>query len=320
MGVKAFRTNFPKTIYHVAAHSLDSWKILLIAQDLARFVDALNGTFSRFDAKLLAFAAVANHYHLAIETGLVPLSIIMHHLNTTIACAFNRRIDRHGAILRGRYLDIIVDSERYLLALIRYIHLNVVRAGLIDGVEALRRHPWTSHSTYMGFHNTPAVSPAAILERFGNSREALHQFVVDGAHEETDFDRETEALLERPEDGTARVIGSPDFVEATRARIVAATPRLSLPPCPAFDGLVLVIANWMEVPITDLFDGTRRHQVSAARSLIVHEAATGLRMTFLELSHRLGISESGVALAFKRGAELAKHRKVPRHDLGLPLI
>lgn len=316
--MKAQRTNFPHTVYHVMAHAIDAWKFLSKAKDLARFTDALNSTFGRFDAKLLAFAAVANHYHLAIYTGLVPLSLVMHHLNTTVAAAFNRRIDRHGAILRGRYLDIIVDSERYLLALIRYIHLNVVRAGLVTGVESLRRYPWTSHSTYMGFHNLPALTTGPILERFGNSSDALHQFVLDGAGEESDFDAETEGLLERAEDGNPRVIGSPEFVAATQARIVAASPRLALPASAEFDAIVLRVSTATQVPLRELFAGSRLPRISGARALIIHTAATELRMTFLEISHRLGISESGVARAFTRGAELAKTHPIPRvTDVGL---
>jgi putative transposase len=93
-----------------------------------------------------------NHYHLLIETPGANLSQIMHHINSAYTMYFNVKYERAGHLFQGRYKAILVDVDEYAKELSRYIHLNPVRAGIVDDPED---YPWSSYSFYIGKQKSP---------------------------------------------------------------------------------------------------------------------------------------------------------------------
>src|SRR6185503_15252840 len=100
---------------------------------------------SEMSCTILAYCLMGNHFHLAMRVGNIPLSRIMHRMLTTYAMAFNFRHDRTGHLFQARYKAILCLDDAYLLGLVRYIHLNPVRAGLVPKPE---NWPWSSHHLY----------------------------------------------------------------------------------------------------------------------------------------------------------------------------
>jgi len=111
--------------------------------DRRAFINAMHRSVSRAGAALLAYCLMGNHFHLAIKVGVTPLSTIMQRLLTGYCKYFNARHKRTGHLFEARHNANICLDDRYLAALIRYIHMNPVRAGLVSSPEDW---PWSDYN------------------------------------------------------------------------------------------------------------------------------------------------------------------------------
>jgi len=131
-----------------------------------------------------AWALLPNHVHLLVRTGTRPLARAMRSLLTGYAGAFNRRHHRVGHLFQNRYKSIVVEEETYLLELVRYLHLNPLRVGIVVTLQALDCYPWTGHAALMGTQLYPWQETEEVLGRFararGRARAAYRAFMEDG--------------------------------------------------------------------------------------------------------------------------------------------
>ncbi len=125
------RIHYPGAIYHVMARGVDGRSIYMDDADRSAFLTAMNRVISESGATLLAYCLMGNHFHLAIKVGRTPLPILMQRLLTGYVITFNHRHERTGHLFQARYESKLCLTDAYLAALIRYIHLNPVRAGLV---------------------------------------------------------------------------------------------------------------------------------------------------------------------------------------------
>ncbi len=132
---RPLRIEFPGAVYHVVARGNEQRDVFQDDADRERYLARLDHYRTRFQFRVYAYCLMSNHVHLALEAGLVPLSRIMLCLQGSYTQQFNRRHSRVGHLFQGRYKAFLVDKDRYLLALIRYIHENPVCARLV-------RRPW----------------------------------------------------------------------------------------------------------------------------------------------------------------------------------
>ena len=124
-----------------------------------------------------AWSLIPNHFHLLLRTGPIPLSKVMRRLMTGYAVSFNRRHKRSGHLFQNRYKSIVCEEDPYLLELIRYIHLNPLRAGLVNDLKELDKYPWTGHSAILGRCKNPLIPEAQASESFSAARRiAFSQF------------------------------------------------------------------------------------------------------------------------------------------------
>jgi REP element-mobilizing transposase RayT len=160
------RIEFPGALYHVISRGIERRELFRDDADRARYLSILEKSVGRFGFRLYAYCLMGNHVHAALEAGKTPLSRIMRSINTAYAGYFNVRHKRSGYLFQGRYKAFIVDREEYLLALIRYIHLNPVKARIAQRVE---EYPWSSHQAYL--KGPPKwLSTEEVLARFGKTR------------------------------------------------------------------------------------------------------------------------------------------------------
>jgi REP element-mobilizing transposase RayT len=114
--------------------------------DMGTFLDLLKETAAMFNLKVSAYCLMPTHYHLLVQTPDANLSRCMRHLNGVYTQRYNVRNKCDGTLFRGRYKSILVDADSYLLELVRYIHRNPLRAGLVDKLDA---YDWSSHRGYI---------------------------------------------------------------------------------------------------------------------------------------------------------------------------
>ena len=206
------RIHFPGAFYHVISRGNHRQAIFHDDADRKRYLSLLEEIPKRYGCKLYAYILMGNHIHLLIEVGGIPLSKIMQSLQFRYTQYYNRRYKKSGHLFQGRYKAILCDRESYLLELVRYIHLNAVRAGLARKVD---QYPWSSHWVYLrGDMENRTVSVGLVLKQFGSKRkEAIQryrEFIRDGlgeGHREDYYQ-----VIDQ------RFLGDEDFVEEAREK------------------------------------------------------------------------------------------------------
>ena len=164
-------------LQHVMARGIERRKIFWDDKDRASFLERLAVILEETQAQCYAWALIPNHFHLLLRTGPVPLSKVMRRLMTGYAVTFNRRHRRAGHLFQNRYKSVICEEDPYLLELIRYIHLNPLRAGIVTDLKELDRYPWCGHSAILGRRKNPLIPETAANDSAsGDRRIAFSQF------------------------------------------------------------------------------------------------------------------------------------------------
>src|SRR3972149_11114345 len=185
---RPLRIEYPGALYHITSRGNERKKIFLDDGDTTQFLDILADYHRRYDICIHSFALMTNHYHLILETPQGNLLKVMHGINGKYTGYFNRKYGRNGHLFQGRYKGILVDRDAYLLQLSRYVHLNPVKAGIIDKSE---RYVWSSYPSFIGEGKKYEwLKYSWILEQFGpDEKKALREykrFVDAGLKDEQD--------------------------------------------------------------------------------------------------------------------------------------
>jgi putative transposase len=143
---RQLRIEYPGAFYHVTARGNEKQRIFYTPEDKSRFLEFLSRAHERFGIHFHAFCLMENHYHLFIETPEANLSRTMHFINTAYTIYLNKQHERVGHLFQGRFKAILVEADIYARELIRYIHMNPVRAGIVSKPE---EYIWSSHREYM---------------------------------------------------------------------------------------------------------------------------------------------------------------------------
>lgn len=150
---RPLRIELPDAVYHVTSRGNAREPIFLDSTDRLALLNVLGLALERFDAAMLAYCLMGNHHHFVLHTRQANLSRLMRHVNGVFTQRFNRRHGRVGHLFQGRFKAILVDRDRYLLELCRYVELNPVRAGL---VAAPGDWEWSSYRAHCGLALSPA--------------------------------------------------------------------------------------------------------------------------------------------------------------------
>ncbi len=178
------RIDVPGAVHHIIVRGLNRQDIFLGDKDRADFLGRLETALSQTGCRCYAWALLNNHFHLLIRTSDKPLSDLMRKVLSGYAIAFNRRHGRHGYLFQNRYKSVLCQEEAYLLELVRYIHLNPLRAGIVKDMDELDRYRWSGHAVLVGRCRRDWQDRAEILVRFSTKkRESIsryRQFAEDG--------------------------------------------------------------------------------------------------------------------------------------------
>jgi putative transposase len=150
---RPLRIEFPGAVYHVTSRGDRREPIYRDDVDRLSQLAVLAQAMDRFDAQVLAYCLMGNHYHLVLYTRAANLSRLMRQVNGVYTQAFNRRHGLVGHLFQGRFKALIVDRDAYLLALCRYVERNPVAAGLVG---AASQWQWSSCRAHVGLTQTPA--------------------------------------------------------------------------------------------------------------------------------------------------------------------
>ena len=178
------RLDAPGVLHHIMIRGIERRKIFLNQKDYEDFIERLARLLPEMNTACYAWVLIPNHAHFLFCTGTVPLARLMRRLLTGYAVSFNRRHKRHGHLFQNRYKSIICEEDAYLLELVRYIHLNPVRAGIVSEVGELKGYAYCGHSALMGQEKRPWQEVEYVLGFFGETvrraRKAYEEYVEEG--------------------------------------------------------------------------------------------------------------------------------------------
>ncbi len=143
---RSLRIEYPEAWYHVMNRGRRREAIFSDQQDYQRFLDLLREASAMWIVRIAGFCLMPTHYHLLVQTPLANLARFMRHVDGVYTQRFNRAHDSDGPLFRGRYKALLVEADTYVLSLLKYIHRNPLRAGLVRGLD---RYIWSSHREYL---------------------------------------------------------------------------------------------------------------------------------------------------------------------------
>ncbi len=308
------RLDVPGLLQHVIVRGINRTDIFLDHDDRSNFVERFNRLLIDTGTDCYAWAILPNHCHFFLKCDTVSLSRFMRRLLTGHAVYFNRRHKRSGHLFQNRYKSIVCEEDPYFLELIRYIHLNPLRANLVSELESLDQFPWSGHSVVMGKLSMEGQSVDTVLSFFGRRLQAARanycQFIADGlaAGQRPEFvggglrrSQGGEFILGNVESFDDRVLGSGAYVD----ELLGETPldnglqnRMSL------DSLKEEILACYDLTNDQFKRRGRYNRVSDARALFCYLAVEELRVTGMDVVRFLDIGSSSVSRAVRRGEEL----------------
>jgi len=196
---------------------------------------------------------MSNHVHLLIETPHDPISRIMQMINFTYTQYFNRKYGKVGHLFQGRYKAILCDKDNYLLALVRYIHLNPIRAG---SARNLDKYPWSSHREYETGERVLADTDK-VLRLFSESPKVARRKYVDFMNSEHE-----EEILPYGQ----QILGDDRFVE----KVTAKTEREDLPvKKPSLKKIIRAVSAETGVEVSEMISRRRDERLRMARGIFV---------------------------------------------------
>lgn len=179
---RPLRIKYEGAVYHVMNRGQDRRPIFKSENDYQYFLDLLKASVQYLKIQIHAFSLMPNHYHLLLETPLANISRAMRHINGLYTQWYNRQNKKDGPLFKGRYKAILVEEPAYLVELLRYIHLNPVKALLTAKPE---QHQWTGHRYYIrSYKNSEWLTTKRLLSFFGTdqkqARKKLQQYMNQG--------------------------------------------------------------------------------------------------------------------------------------------
>jgi REP element-mobilizing transposase RayT len=236
-------------LYHVIARGNRQQATFLTHLDYETYLRLLAKYRRRYGVRLYAYCLMPNHVHLLVRTSEPPLATFMQGLQQTYTQRFNRSHGTAGHLFQGRYKAILCDRDEYLATLVRYIHLNPVRARLVDDPGA---YPYSGHRAYLTDAETDLIDPGFVLTVLGG-RSAYRRFVRAGI---TDGQR------------SGNLESFPDGVELSRRRDPATAQRTGRVPSREVDVAAAELARRLSLDPGALRSRDRNRLAVSARAAV----------------------------------------------------
>jgi putative transposase len=321
------RIDAPGALHHIIAKGIEGRRIFENDVDREDFLERIGDILKETKTVCYAWALIPSHFHLLLRTGTFPTSTVMRRLLTGYALWYNRRHRRAGHLFQNRYKSILCQEDVYLLELVRYIHLNPLRARLVPDLNRLDRYKYCGHSVLMGkvkndWQDTDKVL-SLFAEKAGSARRAYRGFVEKGIAQGKRSDL-TGGGLVRSAGGWAavvalrgakifqnsdeRILGDGDFVESV---LTAANEAMERRYYLQSSGFTLArvaarVADLLGMRPEDVWATGRYRHLVEARSLLCYWAVRELGVSMASLARKLKISVPAVSKSVIRGEEMAR--------------
>jgi len=322
------RLDVPGALHHIMVRGNNKANIFIDDQDRNKFLQRLGENIVEAKCSVYAWVLMSNHVHILFKSGKKGISAVMRKILTWYAVYYNRRYKRSGHLFENRYKSILCEEDRYLLALIRYIHLNPMRAGIVQTLEDLDRYPWSGHGAVMRKNDYPWMDVNYVLLQFNatkrKAQNAYRKFVAEGIAQGRSAELTGGGLIRskggwsnvvsarrkgQREEYDERILGSGDFVneifkesekKQLRQMKIRRTGR-------TIYNIIKEECAESRVSPAELQGGSRRKTVSDMRARIARKGLDELGLSMAEIARHLGVNTSSITRTIakmeKRGGD-----------------
>ena len=308
---RPLRIEYAGAWYHVMNRGRRGEDVFSGKQDFEIFIALLKEAAELWNVRVSAYCLMSNHYHILLQTPLGNLTRFMRHLNGVYTQRYNRLHGYDGQLFRGRYKAILVGEDSYLLELVRYIHRNPLRAGI---VAALDQYPWSSHHGYLSvakswdwLHKDFVLSMLSGGEK--KTKKAYQQFI------DMEDSKEIQGVFEKKK--WPAMLGSDDFITWVKEKFFTSKKHRQIPesfqlaPEPAL--IIKEVCRSYGVCEEDLFI-TKRGKRNEPRNVAIYLCRQLRNDTLIHLGEAFGMtgySPAGGAIDRVK-KKLAKDKKLQK--------
>ncbi len=324
------RLDIPGALHHIMVRGINKADIFEDDDDKARFLERLGQNVTEGKCAVYAWVLMSNHVHILFKSGKEGISSVMRRLLTWYAQYYNRRHHRTGHLFENRYKSVLCEEDSYLLALVRYIHLNPFRAKIVKTIEELDRYPWSGHRDIVGKSKKTWMDTDYVLYQFGSTRrKALHayrSFMREGIGQAGSKELTGGGLIRsqggwsqvlasrrrgQKEEFDERILGGGDFVrrvlkEAEDRQLRQLKSRRA---GRTIQAIIEEECRKAEISSAELMGGSKRRKVSEARSAIAIRSRDELGLSSAEIARHAGVNTSSITRAIERVEKPQNDRK-----------
>ena len=308
-------------MHHVLARGVEKRPIFDDDHDMSVFTERLAACVEETDTSVLAWVLMTNHLHLLTRTETVPLSTFMQKLLTGHALYYNKRHERVGHLFQNRFKSIIVQAEEYLMDLVRYIHRNPLRAGLVKFPEYLESYRWSGHRGILHRSTFRWMKRKEVLDHFpGDEHQRVSAYTgfLENDHSENSrsclssgcFAVSSKGLIPVGQSGADagygegfRLLGTREFGLSVLKRLKEMDDRTFRTRSPSHDviiSLVRLVEDHWKLTEGSLRSGGRRESAVHAREALSFLLIDSLGLTLSDSASIVGVSRQGVCGAIER--------------------
>lgn len=252
------RIEFPGALYHVTVRGNNKQHIFLDDNDRLKYLWLLERYKKQHEFILYAYILMNNHVHLLIETPGSPISRIMQVLNFTYTGYFNRKYEKVGHLFQGRYKAFLCDRDEYLLALLRYIHRNPVRANIVNRPHDYK---WSSHLDYMG-RGSSLIDTDSILMMFSDKPSQARRLYRDFIDEQTGSEKDENVLNVV----NNQILGDDRFIQKVEEKVEILKRPVKKP---GLENIFSAVSEVTGVSREDIVSRNRNKRIMHARHILV---------------------------------------------------
>ena len=321
------RLDAPGVLHHIMIRGIERRKIFMNDRDREDFLDRLARLLPETQTACYAWVFMQNHAHFLFRTGVTPVATLMRRLLTGYAVGFNLRHKRQGQLFQNRYKSIVCQEDAYLKELVRYIHLNPVRAGIIQSLKELNRYAYCGHSAVMGKKQRPWQDVDYVLGYFGKTtkraRKAYLNYVEAGIGQGRQEQltggglvrsaggwSEVKKLRRMGQDhvmSDERILGDSEFVDSVLSEAEEKYERHYELKRQGYDldRIAERVAEIYGMETREIISRGKQPRKVQARSLFCFWAVSELGMSIRQVAKRLEMSPPGVGFSVERGEAIA---------------
>jgi putative transposase len=258
---RPLRIHVPGAFYHVTLRGNHRQNIFFAPADRRLFEDITAEVIEQLIARVHAYCWMTNHVHMLVQVGDVPLGRVMLRIAGRYARSVQAKLHTTGHLFEKRYYPILIEADEYLLELLRYIHLNPVRANMVKHPSD---YPWSSHHVYRGTASQTWVTTDFALRMFHSERRravtAYRRFI----EAEVSSPGPSPLIERNPND--ARILGSDEFI----AKLLgdAWQPRSTT----TLAEIIIEVCEQFAVTEAALMSSSAQRHLTKARACIAHRA------------------------------------------------